>query len=109
MVEPFAAGLGLYVSKTDGLALWKSRGNGAFPEIISEETTDPESYFRPIIVRNKTVGAIYALPPLQSEALEFLGLSLERAIEWFGFRLKAPAPPKSAVASEKFAAVRHNS
>ena len=43
LAEPFAAGLAVYVSKTDGLALWKSRGNGVFPEIISEGSTDPMS------------------------------------------------------------------
>ena len=105
IAQGFAAGLGLYVSKADGLALWKSRGNGAFPEIISEETTDPESYFRPIVVRSKTVGAICAVPPFKSEALEFLASSLERAIESFGLKLKAPVP-KSPIVSERIAAVR---
>ncbi len=105
MVEPFAAGLAIYVTKADGLALWKSRGNGAFPEIISQQTTDPESYFRTIVVRNKTVGAIAAAPPFKSEALEFLTTSLARAIESFGLKIKAPLP-KPVIASETVAAVR---
>jgi hypothetical protein len=105
IVQPFAEGLGLYVSKTDGLALWKSRGNGAFPEIISEETTDPESYFRRILVRNRTVGAICAVPPFNTEALEFLASSLERAIELFGLKLRTPLS-KSPMESERIAAIR---
>src|SRR5206468_11619925 len=52
----------VYVIKADGLALWKSRGDGAFPEIISQQTTDPESYFRAITVRGKTVAAVSAMP-----------------------------------------------
>src|SRR4051812_33135970 len=51
----FADGLAVYVTKADGLALWKSRGHGAFPEIISQQTTDPESYFKVITVREKAV------------------------------------------------------
>lgn len=92
LAEPFAAGMGVYVAKSDGLALWKSRGKAAFPEIISEETTDPESYFRTISVRGKTVAAVCASPPFKAEALDFLGSAMERAIELFGLRLRAPAP-----------------
>jgi hypothetical protein len=97
--EPFAAGLGLYVTKSDGLALWKNRGNGAFPEIISQQTTDPDTYFRPILVRGKVVGAVCATAPFSSGALDFLSSSLERAIEIFGLKLKTPVP-KPVVASE---------
>src|SRR5206468_1284817 len=46
LTQPFAQGLALYVTKKDGLALWKSRGKSVFPDIISQDTTDPESYFR---------------------------------------------------------------
>src|SRR5207253_11332880 len=60
VAQPFAAGLALYVTKTDGLALWKHRGNGAFPEIISQQTTDPESYFRSVVVRDNVVAAVCA-------------------------------------------------
>src|SRR5438105_657473 len=100
LVRPFAARLGVYVIKADGLALWKSRGDGAFPEIISQQTTDPESYFRAITVRGKTVAAVSAMPPFKPEALEFLSTSLERAIEVYALRLKTPVP-KTTVASEK--------
>ena len=96
VAELFAEGLALYVTKPDGLALWKSKGKGAFPEIISKETTDPESYFRHISVRGKTVGAICAVPSFKADALDFLAASLERAIEAFGLRLRTPVP-KAAV------------
>jgi len=102
---PFAAGLGLYVAKADGLALWKGRGDGAFPDIISKETTDPESYFKTITLRGKTVAAVCALPPFRSEALDFLSSSLEHAIEVFGLKLRAPLP-KPLVASETTVAAR---
>src|SRR2546425_4303300 len=88
IAQPFAAGLGLYVAKADGLALWKHRGNGAFPAIISQETTDPESYFRTITVRDKTVAAVCGVPPFKSEALDFLSTSLQHAIEVFGLKLR---------------------
>ena len=99
LAEPFASKLAVYVSKADGLALWKSRGKPAFPEIISEETTDPESYFRTINVRGKTVAAVSAAPPFKAEALDFLGSSLERAIEVFGLKLRAPSPLKNPATS----------
>ena len=107
IAQPFAAGLGLYVAKADGLALWKHRGNGAFPEIISQQTTDPESYFRTIVVRDKAVAAVCAVPPFKPEALDFLTASLERAIEVFGLKLRAPVPkPTATMASETTTAVR---
>lgn len=92
LAQPFAGGLAVFVTKADGLALWKSRGKAAFPEIISQETTDPEFYFRTITVRGKTVAAVCAAPPFKNEALDFLGASLERAIEVFGLKLRAPVP-----------------
>jgi exonuclease VII large subunit len=90
LAEPFADGLALYVMKADGLALWKSKGKGAFPEVISKQMTDPESYFRIITVRGKTVCAICAAPSFKAETLEFLAGSLERAIEVFGLKLRSP-------------------
>jgi hypothetical protein len=92
MAEPFADGLAIYVAKGEGLSLWKSIGKGAFPEIISRQTNDPESYFRSLSVRGQSVGAISAVPPFKSEALEFLAGSLEHAIEVFGLKLRVPAP-----------------
>jgi hypothetical protein len=105
IAQPFAAGIGLYVIKADGLALWKQRANGAFPDIISQQTTDPDSYFRSVVVREKVVAAVCAVPPFKADALDFLTSSLERAIEVFGLRLRAPVP-KPVMASEKTTAVR---
>ena len=90
LVDPFADALAIYVTKADGLALWKSRGKNSFPEIISKQTTDPESYFKLITVRGKTVAAVVAAPPFKAGALDFVVASLERAIEVFGLKLKAP-------------------
>lgn len=96
LAEPFAAGLAVYVTKSDGLALWKSRGEAAFPEIISEGTTDPESYFRTISMRGKTVAAVCATPPCRTEIVDFLVSSVERGIEVFGLKLKTPVPKPAA-------------
>jgi hypothetical protein len=98
IAQPYAAGLGLYIAKADGLALWKHKGTGAFPEIISQETTDPETYFRAIVVRAKAVAAVSAMPPFSAGALDFLSASLERAIEVFGLKLKGPVPKPSEAA-----------
>ena len=87
--EPFAPAIGVYVAKVDGLALWKSRGQAAFPEIISEQTTDPESFFRVICVRGKTVAAVCAMRPYRADELHFITGTMERAIELFGLRLRA--------------------
>ena len=104
IAQPFASGLGLYVAKADGLALWKHRGKGAFPEIISQQTTDPESYLRSVVVRDKAVAAVCAVPPFKPEALDFLAASLERAIEVFGLKLRAPVPkPTATMALETMA------
>src|SRR5437867_1827500 len=104
LAQPFAASLALYVTKRDGLALWKSRGDAVFPEIISEKTTDPESYFRTISVRSKPVAAVCALSPFRAEALDFLTSSLHHAIEVFALKLKAPLP-NPAVASRDHDAI----
>jgi len=103
LAESFTGGLAIYVAKTDGLALWKSRGKAAFPGIISKETTDPEAYFRIVNVRGKAVGAVCAAPQFQREALDFMTASLERAVEMFGLKLRSPLP--RPVVSEKTVAV----
>ena len=90
MAERFSAGLAVYVAKADGLALWKSRGGGAFPEIILDGSMDPDSYFRTVVVRGKVVAAVSASAPCKMEVIDFLVSSVERAIEVFGLRLKAP-------------------
>jgi hypothetical protein len=103
LAQPFADGLAVYVTKADGLALWRSRGKGAFPEIISKETMDPESYFKTITVRGKPVAAVCAASSFKVEALDFLVASLEHAVEVFGLKLRT-AVPKS-VLSETTVAV----
>lgn len=103
--EPFARSIAVYIAKDDGLSFWKSRGDAVFPEIISEQITDPESFFRPIIVRDKTVAAVSALPPYQVEPLNFLASTMERAILIFGMKLKSPPrtdSPEMARSTQKF-------
>jgi hypothetical protein len=93
LAEPFAPALAIYISRPDGLALWKSRGQHAFPEIISEQTRDPEIYFKQIVVRGRTVGAVAAAGPgSKPDALDFMLAAIERAIEVFGLKLRAPSP-----------------
>jgi hypothetical protein len=103
LAESFTGGLAVYVAKADGLSLWKSRGNAAFPDIISRETTDPEAYFKIINIRGKAVAAVCAAPPFKPEVLDFLTASLERAVEMFGLKLRSPLP--KPVVSEKTVAV----
>jgi hypothetical protein len=90
--EAFAPNLAVYVAKADGLALWRTRGATAFPEVVSKETIDPEAYFRPIVVRERTIAAVCARQPLKSESLDFLSGALSRAIEAFGGRIQTGTP-----------------
>ena len=90
--EAFAPNLAVYVAKADGLALWRTRGATAFPEVVSKETIDPEAYFRPIVVRERTIAAVCARQPLKSESLDFLSGALSRAIEAFGGRIQNRTP-----------------
>jgi hypothetical protein len=99
LVEPFAAGVAVYVAKADGLALWKSRGKGAFSDLVSKDTIDPESFFKPLIVRERTVAAVCAVPPYVAEPLDFLSSCLGRAIEAFGMKLQTPVPRPPAIAA----------
>jgi Rad3-related DNA helicase len=93
--EPFAESLAIYISKSDGLALWRARGNGTFPEQISPDALDPGLYFRPALVRDKMVAAVCAVRPCNEESLNFLMSCFERAIEAFGQKLQSrpPRPP----------------
>jgi hypothetical protein len=97
LAEPFGSSIAVYTAKPDGLGLWKSRGQAVFPEVISQQTTDPDSFFMPIVVRGKAVAAVSALAPYHADALDFLVNTMERALETFGLKLrstiqKAPAP-----------------
>jgi hypothetical protein len=106
LAEPFARSVAVYTTRGDGLALWKSRGDAVFPGVISAQITDPESYFKPIMVRDKAVAAVCALPPYQGEILNFLVATMERAILIFGMRLRTPlgtpATLESARTIQKF-------
>jgi len=86
--ETFAPNVAVYVAKSDGLALWKTRGSAAFPQVVSKSTIDPEAYFKPVVVRNKTIAAVCARQPIKSESLDFLTSALSRAIEGFAMRLQ---------------------
>ncbi len=92
LVGPFAGAVAIYVAKADGLALWKSRGKGAFSHLVSQDTIDPESFFRPIVVRGRTVAAVCARQAYKAEPLDFLSSCLARAIEVFGLKLQTPVP-----------------
>jgi hypothetical protein len=89
--EPFAPNLAVYVAKPDGLALWKTRGRMAFPNVVSKDTIDPDAYFKTIVVRERIVAAVCARYPLKPESLDFLSSALSRAIEAFGIRLQSRA------------------
>jgi hypothetical protein len=93
--EPFADSFAFYVSKPDGLAMWKARGSRSFPQVISPDTIDPDLYFKPAVVRDKVVAAVCAVRPCKTESLDFLMSCFEQAIEFFGMKLnrRGPRPP----------------
>ena len=92
LAERFAPSIAVYIAKSDGLALWKARGDAAFPPIVSQGTIDPEWFFRQINVREKLVAAVCAIQPFRVDAVNFLAACLERSIESFGLRLRIPVP-----------------
>ena len=87
--ETFAPNLAVYVARSEGLALWKTRGTAVFPTVMSKATIDPEAYFKPIVVRDRMIAAVCARQPLNSESLDFLSRALSREIEAFGARLQS--------------------
>ena len=90
LAEPFSKSVAVYVMKGDGLSLWKRRG-GVFPDFASQDTIDPEWFFLPVVVRDRTVAAVCAHQPFRRDALEFLASTLGRAIELFGVRMQSAA------------------
>ena len=98
--EQFSSGVALYLNKPEGLELWKSCGEKAFPDLISEETIDPEWYFSQIVVRDKMVAAVCALAVDDRESLLVLVDGLTKAIENFGLRIRFFGPPSSEPAEE---------
>ena len=94
----FSPNLAVYVVRADGLALWKTRGGGSFPAVVSQNTSDPEAYFKAVVVREKTVAAVCARQPFHPESLDFLSGCLSHAIEAFGMKLQNRTP-KAVAAS----------
>jgi len=86
--ETFAPNLAVYVARADGLALWKTRGSAAFPGVLPKNPIDSEAYFKPIVVRDRTIAGVFGRHPLNSESLDFLCRALSQAIEAFGARLQ---------------------
>ena len=71
LADPFADRFAIYVSKADGLALWKERGKAAFPAVISQETTDPDSTSsRSSFAAKRSLRLCSA--PFRIDALDFL-------------------------------------
>ena len=99
--EQFSVGVALYLNKPEGLELWKSCGEKAFPELISEETIDPEWHFSKIVVRDKTIAAVCALEVEDRESLLVLVDGLTKAIENFGLRIRFFGPQSSSESAEE--------
>ena len=95
--EAFAPNLAVYIAKGDGMVLWKSRGEGPFPEVVSQDLSDPDSYFKPVVVRERTVAALCARPPFKAESLDYLLECLARAVEAFGLKLQNRMPKPGTV------------
>jgi len=93
--DPFADSFAIYVAKADGLALWKSRGKRVFPALISQDTIDPDLYFKSAVIRDKMVAAVCAVRPCKTESLDFLVSCFESAIEIFGLKLRSRAAKPS--------------
>jgi len=92
----FADGTAVYLNKEDGLALWKSEGEGAaFPKVVSTETIDPDWFFSKVVVRGKTIAAVAATGVADTDALTLMSDALKRAIENFGLRLRYLANPEA--------------
>jgi hypothetical protein len=89
--EPFAPYLAVYVMKGGRLGLWRARGEVVFAEAVSGEAMDSESYFKPVVVRARTVAAVCAPQPCSAHSLDFLVTSLARTIEAFGMKLQTSA------------------
>lgn len=88
----FAGGAALYLDKAGGLARWGSgSGDTVFPELVSEDTKDPDWYWAPIKIRSRTVVTVAVHQVKNREALDALVNGLTRAIEGIGLRLGARA------------------
>ena len=88
LAEHFAPSCSIYVARAESYALWKSRGEAAFPEILASGSPDSQWFFREIIVRDRPLAAVCALPPFRIEGLNYVTICLERAIALFGMRAR---------------------
>jgi len=106
-VEGFAEACAVYVSKPEGLTLWRSRGDAVkFPAAITAETANPQYYFAPVVLRAKTVAAIVAAPDFDRPVLDRLVAVLARGIEGIASQIKATraAAPQAQAGSSRAAA-----
>jgi hypothetical protein len=89
----FAGDAALYLNKAGGLRRWKVDGHTtAFPEIVSEDTRDPDWYWSPVRLRSRMVLAVGAMRVENRDALDALVGALRRAIETLGLRLGSGEP-----------------
>ncbi len=86
--EHLSEGVAIYLNKPDGLALWNAQGDTSFPDLVSEDTIDPQWYFTPIVVQSKTIAAVCASGIADREAFGIITDALKRAIENFGLRIR---------------------
>jgi hypothetical protein len=86
--EHLSEGVAIYLNKPDGLALWNAQGDTIFPDLVSEDTIDPEWFFTPIVVQSKTIAAVCALGITDRDAFGIITDALKRAIENFGLRIR---------------------
>lgn len=98
----FAGSVALYLERPGGLGLWGGDEGSAFPELVSEETRDPDWYWVPITIRSRTVLTVAASEVRGREALDILATGLKRAIENLGLRLGArPVPGEAARSTDR--------
>ncbi len=86
--DHLSEGAAIYLNQPDGLELWKAQGETGFPDLVSEDTRDPEWFFAPIVIRSKTLAAVCAAGIADREAFGIITDGLRRAIENFGLRIR---------------------
>jgi hypothetical protein len=92
LAERFAPSLAVYISRSDGLCLWKTRGSAIFPQKMPQSPGSSDLFLREVVVRGKLVAAVCAARPFKLDALDYLIAALQTAIELFGVRLRNPVP-----------------
>jgi hypothetical protein len=95
--DHFTEGAALYLNKTGGLTRWQGGGDAqVFPDLISEETRDPDWYWVPITIRSRMVVTVAAAGVSNRETLDALVGGLKHAIENIGLRIGARTSPTEA-------------